>query len=426
MSVNQFALLKSRRFAPLFITQFLGAFNDNVFKNALVMLITYRIANDLGHNAQILVTLAAGLFILPFFLFSAMAGQVADKYERSHLIRIIKLAEIIIMLLASAGLYFQSTFFLMLVLFLLGIQAAFFGPIKYAILPDLLQKTELIAGNGLIEAGTFLSILIGTIVGGLLILLPWGNHLVSVAICVLSLLGFVSSLFIPKTDIKNLSMVLRYNFLSETVRVINYSREHRTIFRCIFGISWFWLVGSIFLAELPVFAKDILHANEHVVTFFMATFSIGIGIGSLLCNRLSNGHINMTYVRLGAVGISIFILDLYFAASQVSKSPVNNLIGLTEFLHTFGGWRITFDLILIAVNGGLFTVPLYAMLQIHSEPSHRARVIASNNVINALFMVIAAITTIIMLNAGFRVTDIFLVTAILNSLVAIYIYKLRS
>lgn len=425
MSVNQFSLLKSRRFAPLFITQFLGAFNDNVYKNALVMLITYQIASDLGRNSQILVTLAAGLFILPFFLFSATAGQLADKYERSRLISIIKLAEIIIMLLASVGLFFHSTYMLMAVLFFLGVQAAFFGPVKYAILPDLLQENELIAGNGLIEAGTFLSILIGTIIGGVLIMLLWGNHLVSVAICVVSVLGFISSLFIPNTNIKNLSMVLRYNFLYETVRVINYSREHRTIFRCIFGISWFWLVGSIFLAELPVFAKDILHTNEHVVTFFMATFSIGIGIGSLLCNRISNGQINLAYVRLGAIGISIFILDLYFATSHVSIFPAGNLMSLTEFLHTFAGWRITVDLILIATSGGLYTVPLYAMLQIRSEVSHRARVIASNNVINALFMVIAAIGTIVMLKAGFTVTDIFLVTAILNSLVAIYIYKLR-
>lgn len=425
MSVNQLSLLKSRRFAPLFITQFLGAFNDNVYKNALVMLITYRIANDIGRNSQILVTLAAGLFILPFFLFSATAGQLADKYERSRLVSIIKLAEIIIMLLASVGLYYQHTYTLMLVLFLLGVQAAFFGPIKYAILPDLLEEKELIAGNGLIEAGTFLSILIGTIVGGVLILLPWGNHLVSLAVCVVSVLGFIASLFVPNTNIKNLSIVLRYNFLYETVRVINYSRVHPTIFRCIFGISWFWLMGAIFLSELPVFAKDILYANEHVVTFFMATFSIGIGIGSLLCNQLANGQINLTYVRLGAIGMSVFILDLYFAASPFAKLPANNLMSLTAFLQTFAGWRITLDLILIAINGGLFTVPLYAMLQIHSEASHRARVIASNNVINALFMVIAAVATITMLKLGLTVTDIFLVAAIFNGLVAIYIYKLR-
>lgn len=426
MSINQIDLLKTRRFVPLFITQFLGAFNDNVYKNALVMLITYRIATEAGYNPQILVTLAAGLFILPFFLFSATAGQMADKFEKSRMISIIKFAEIILMLFASAGFYYNSTHALMTVLFLLGIQASFLGPVKYAILPDVLQEKELIAGNGLMEAGTFVSILIGTIIGGVLILLPSGTFLISVAMLLISVLGFISSLFIPDTGISNLNIALRYNFLYETVRVINYSRERRDIFLCILGISWFWLVGSVFLAEFPVLAKDILYANEHVVTFFLATFSIGIAIGSLLCNRISKGNINVRYVKIGAIGMTIFILDVYFAASRFSKFAPTQLITLSDFLHTFSGWRITLDLIFIAICGGLYTVPLYAMLQIRSEASHRARVIASNNVINALFMVLAAIGTILMLKMGYTVIHVFLIIAILNVLMVIFICNLRS
>lgn len=426
MSINQFNLLKTHRFVPLFITQFLGAFNDNIYKNALVMLITYRIASEAGRNSQIMVTLAAGLFILPFFLFSATAGQVADKFEKSRMISIIKFVEIILMIFASLGFYFQNTRILMIVLFLLGIQATFLGPVKYAILPDVLREEEILAGNGLMEAGTFLAILIGTIMGGVLILLPMGNYLISCAICLVSIFGFISSIFIPNTRIENLSIVLRYNFLYETVRVINYSRKHRDIFFCILGISWFWLVGSVFLSEFPVLAKDILYANEHVVTFFMATFSIGIAIGSLLCNRISKGSINATYVQSGAIGMTVFILDLYFAASHFGKLTPAHLMTLNEFLHTFNGWRISLDLIFIAICGGLYTVPLYAMLQTRSEFSHRARVIASNNVINALFMVFAAIATIIMLKMGYTVIHVFLMIAILNALVAFLIWKVRQ
>lgn len=422
MSVKQLDILTSPRFFPLFITQFFGAFNDNVFKNALVMLVTYRIASQTGQNAQILVTLAAGVFILPFFLFSATAGQLADKFEKSRLISVIKFAEVILMLLASVGFYSQSVLILMTVLFFLGAQAAFFGPVKYAILPNLLQEEELIAGNGLIEAGTFLSILLGTIVGGVLILLPAGDYIISAAICLVSLAGFVSSLFVKNTGVKNLNIDVRYNFILETIRVIKYSRTHRDIFLCILGISWFWLVGATFLAEIPVFAKDILHANEHVVTFFIATFSIGIAIGSLLCNRLSKGQVEATYVPLGALGITLFTLDLYFASSHVI--PMSHLITLSTFLQSLSGWRITIDLMCIAICGGIYTVPLYALLQIRSEPSHRARVIASNNVINALFMVIAAMSTLFMLEIGYTVIQVFLVIALLNAVVAVYISQL--
>jgi acyl-[acyl-carrier-protein]-phospholipid O-acyltransferase/long-chain-fatty-acid--[acyl-carrier-protein] ligase len=421
---SQFDLLVTRRFLPLFITQFLGAFNDNTFKNALVILITYRISQAAGLNAQVLVTLAAGIFILPFFLFSATAGQLADKYEKSRLIGIIKFAEILLMLLAAAGFYTQSVTLLMGVLFLLGMQATFFGPVKYAILPNQLREDELIAGNGLIEAGTFLSILLGTILGGVLILLPGGEVFISATVCLLAVVGFIVSLYIPNTQVRNLSLKVSYNFIAETFRVIQYSKERWDIYLAILGISWFWLVGAVFLAEFPVFTRDTLHANENVVTYLIALFSIGIAIGSMLCNRLLKGKVHATYVPLGALGITIFTIDLYFAANHASHLYHAQLITPWQFLQTTNGWHISFDLLLTAICGGIYTVPLYAMLQARSEPSHRARVIASNNVMNALFMVIAAVATLIMLNLGFSVNQVFLIVAILNGVVAIYSCRL--
>lgn len=424
MDAGQFALLKTRRFLPLFITQFLGAFNDNVFKNALAILITYRIAQQAGLNAQILVALATAIFILPFFLFSATAGQLADKYEKASLIKIIKFAEIILALCAAGGFYLQSVNLLLFVLFLLGLQATFFGPIKYAILPQQLFAHELIAGNGLIEAGTFIAILLGTILGGILILLPAGEAIISAIIFLLALSGFLSSLAVPKTHTQNLNLVVHYNFIAETFNLLRYVRSQRDIYLAILGISWFWLVGAIFLSEFPVFTKDILHANEHVVTLFFALFSIGIAVGSLLCNTLLKGEIHTTYVPFAALGMTVFIVDLYFAAHAANQVYTATFLLPRELLSTFNGWRIVIDLLLIAICGGIYTVPLYALLQHQSEETHRARVIASNNIMNALFMVIAALVTMLLLALNFSVNQVFLIVAIANGLVAIYICKL--
>lgn len=424
MKNNQLSLLGTRRFLPLFATQFLGAFNDNVFKNALVILITYRLANLTHVNPQILVTLAAGIFILPFFLFSATAGQLADKYEKSKLIRIIKFFEIVIMVLAGVGFHFQSVNLLMFLLFALGMQATFFGPLKYAILPEQLYDSELIAGNGLIEAGTFVSILLGTILGGIFILIPQGVYVISAIIFLLALGGWLSSLFIPNTHQHDAKLHVNYNFITETYKLMVYSKERADIFLCVLGISWFWLIGAVFLAEFPVFGKDILHANEHVVTYFFTLFSVGLALGSLLCNRLLNGKVKATYVPLASIGITVFVIDLYFAANRLFSLPATELMSLTQFLTLPTGWRISFDLIMMAVCSGLYTVPLYALLQVLSDKQHRARVIASNNVMNALFMVLAAIVSMLMLKAGFTVTEVFLSIAIANAFVALYICKL--
>lgn len=423
--MTQLALLQARRFLPLFMAQFLGAFNDNIFKNALIILITYRLTTLAGLNAQILVTLAAGIFILPFFLFSATAGQLADKYEKSHLISIIKFIEIILMGLAALGFYLQNVSLLLFILFALGAQAAFFGPLKYAILPDHLPENELIAGNGLIEAGTFLAILLGTILGGLLILHSQGESIVSGIVVVIAIGGWMTSLFIPKSRSDHPTLTVHYNIVKETFQLIQYAKKRQDIYLSILGISWFWLIGATFLSEFPVFAKDILYANENVVTLFITLFSIGMAIGSLFCNKLLKGKVHATYVPLAALGMTIFMIDLYFAATHVHHAAsLSELLGVGQFLQTFNGYRIAMDLLLLSVCGGIYTVPLYAILQQRSEKQHRARVIASNNIMNALFMVFSAVITMTLLKLGLTVAHVFLIIAVSNFAVAIYICKL--
>jgi acyl-[acyl-carrier-protein]-phospholipid O-acyltransferase/long-chain-fatty-acid--[acyl-carrier-protein] ligase len=425
MMTSQINLLKTSRFLPLFITQFLGAFNDNVFKNALAILITYRLASLADMNAQILVTLAAGIFILPFFLFSATAGQLADKYEKSFLISIIKLIEIMLMIIAAIGFYLQNINLLLFVLFSLGVHSTFFGPIKYAILPEHLHSDELIAGNGLIEAGTFIAILLGTIIGGVFILPTYGEYMISSLALAIAISGFISSRFIPKTHRYQPNLSINYNIMQETFKLIQYAKSQKEIFRCIFSISWFWLIGAVFLAEFPVFAKDSLHANEHVVTLFLALFSIGLGIGSVACNKLLKGKVHLIYVPASALGMTIFTIDLYFAASNMPTALTTDLLSPSQLLSTFAGARVTLDLLLMAICGGLYTVPLYATMQHLSEKSHRARIIASNNIFNALFMVMAAIGTLAMLKMGLSINHVFLTVGIGNGMMTLYLYAQR-
>lgn len=423
MKNKELTLLGARRFLPLFVTQFLGAFNDNVFKNALVILITYRLADQSGLNSQMLVTLAGGIFILPFFLFSVTAGQLADKYEKSSLIRIIKLIEIGLMVVAGIGFYLHSVSLLIIVLFALGMHSTFFGPLKYAILPEQLQENELIAGNGLIEAGTFISILLGTILGGALILTAQGEYIISALMIVIASAGWYASRFIKKTKAANPNIKLSYNIPKQTYKLLRYSARHRDIFLCILGISWFWLFGGTILVQLPVFAKQTLGADQNVITYFLTLFSIGLAIGSILCNKLLKGKVHATYVPLGVIGMTIFTIDLFFASKHAHLIQ-GQLIGLTHFLSSLNGVRISADLLLIAICGGIYTVPLYAIMQNLSAKSHRARVIASNNVMNAVFMVAASLITMLLLKLHFTVTGVFLVLAILNTMVAIYICKL--
>ena len=425
MGKSQFRLLARRRFLPLFVTQFLGAFNDNLFKNALVILILYRLAAESGTDGQILVTIAAGIFILPFFLFSATAGQLADKLEKARLIRLTKIAEVVIMGLAVAGFQLGDPMVLLVVLFLMGTQSTFFGPLKYAILPDHLAADDLIGGNALIEAGTFLAILIGTILGGVLILRANGIVVVSTAVVALAVSGWIASTFIPQAPPPAPNLAIDRNIIGATWRLVGAATAFRDIRLAILGISWFWLVGATFLAQFPNFAKGVIGGDQYVVTLFLASFSVGIGVGSLLCNWLLRGAVSARYVPFAALGMTVFIADLYLASRNMVPAP-GALKGVAAFIAEPAGWRVLGDLLAIAVCGGIYIVPLYAILQSRSARTERSRAIAANNVLNALFMVLGAIAAILMLKGGLSVPMVFLVTGILNGGVALVVHRSRK
>ncbi len=424
MSENFMNLLNTRRFLPLFITQFLSAFNDNTFKNALVILITYKIGLASNIEEQLLVTLAAGLFILPFFLFSATAGQLADKYNKTRLIRIVKFFEIVFMGLAVVGFHLNSVTLLMMTLLLMGLHSTFFGPLKYAILPEHLAKNELIGANSLVEAGTFIAILLGTILGGILIITHAGTIVVSVLVLLVAISGWCSSLYIPRTQPTVPDLKINYNFIAETWRIIKNTRQHRDIFLAILGISWFWLIGYIFLAQFPNLTKNIVGADSLVITLFLTLFTVGIAIGSLACSKLLQGEITAKYVPISISAMTIFMIDLYFACRSIPTPVSGHLIGIGHFLLSLSSWRIMLDMLLISILGGLFVVPLYTLLQIKAPPEERARVIACNNVINSFFMVASAIISMLLLALHVTVPQIFLMLGLLNFIVACYICKL--
>lgn len=418
------ALLRRRRFLAYFCTQFLGAFNDNVYKNALVGLLTYQIVS-LGvsqEGSQQLINFSAGLFILPFFLLSATAGQIAEKYEKSRLIRRIKLFEIAIMLLGSVAMVMRELNLLFVVLFLMGIQSSLFGPIKYSILPQHLSQSELMGGNALVEAGTFLAILLGIIVGGLLVNKPdTGDLWVSGLVITLAALGYFSSRKIPLAPATAPEITVNWNFVTETWRIIDYVRGNRTVFLSIMGISWFWFFGSFFIAQLPAYGKEYLHGDQSVVTLLMAMFTVGIAAGSMLCSKLSGRSVEIGLVPLGAIGMTIFAFDLAFATPSI---PGDALMGARAFVSQSGAWRVLFDLAGIAIFGGLFIVPLYSLVQTRSERSHLSRTIAAINIVNALFMVLSAVVAIALLSAGLEIPQLFLVVSLMNIAVAVFIFTL--
>jgi len=422
-SQNQFSLLGQRRFGPFFVTQFLGAFNDNVFRNALIILIAFHPSAAKLADTDVLINLSAGLLILPFFLFSATFGQFADKYEKSWLIRQVKLLEVLIMLAAAAAFWTGNMVLLIGLLFMTGVQSTLFGPIKYSILPQQLAPEELVGGNGLVETGTFLAILLGTMLGGILIGLEHGGHWVAGAVIIIAMLGYFGSLGIPKIPPVEPELRINWNPITETWRNLRFIGQNRTVFLSILGISWFWFYGAIYLAQLPNYTLLTLGGNEQVVTLLLTLFSLGIGAGSLLCERLSGHKVEIGLVPFGSIGLTLFSLDLYFAAPHADFQ--GELLGAWQFLQTLGSWRIVADVLLLGLFGGFFIVPLYAMVQQRSEPNHRSRVIAGNNIFNALLMVCSSILAIVLLGpAGFSIPQLFLLVSLLNALVAIYIYTL--
>ncbi len=421
-TTSQYRLLKKRRFLPFFITQFLGALNDNVFKNAISILVVYQAVAWSHLSPQVLVPIFSALFILPFFLFSATAGQIADRYEKAKLIRIIKFAEILIMLLAAIGFIRHDLYFLMFVLFLTGIQAAFFGPLKYSIVPQHLRETELVGGNGLIEMGTFVAILVGTLLGGTLVNLPkQGVLYVSLFLFAVAIFGWLTSFKIPRAKAGDPDLKINWNPVSQTKKTINYARKNRTVFLSILGNSWFWFFGVMIVIQIPEYCKIILGGNAHVVTILLAAFSVGIGLGSLLCERLSRNKIEIGLVPFGAIGITVLLIDMYFAHPH---PHVGELIGISGFFQSWDNIRIIFDAVILGMFGGFYIVPLYALIQQRSEPAHRSRIIAANNIINALWMSLASLYCIFILKIGFSIPQLFLITGILNALVAFYIFTL--
>lgn len=418
---SQFGLMKTRRFAPFFWTQFLGAFNDNVFKNALIILIAFQAAKTVSLDSNILINIAAGLFILPFFLFSATAGQISDKYEKSMLIRRIKLMEIAIMGAAAAAFYLDSIWLLLALLFMMGAQSTFFGPVKYSIIPQHLKRGELVGGNAMVGMGTFLSILLGTIAGGVLIQMEIGRIWVGATICVVAILGWLVSRNIPEAPSLVGDLALNFNPFSQTLKTIAYARHVHSVFLSILGVSWFWFLGSAYLTQIPNFTKYILRGNEAVVTLLLTMFSIGIGVGSLLCERLSGKKVELGLVPLGSIGLSVFGLDLFLA---YTPPETDVLMTIGQFVTTDGSLRVLVDLVLIGVFGGLYIVPLNAFIQMRTDLAYRARVIAANNILNAMFMVVSTIAGVVLLGIlKLSILQFFLIIAIANALVALYIYS---
>jgi len=419
---SQFALLKTRRFAPFFVTQFLGAFNDNLYKNALVVLLTFHAASWTTLAPEVLTNLAAGIFIVPYFFFSATAGQLADKYDKAKLARLVKVLEMLIMGVAALGFFMQSLAVLLGALFLLGLHSTLFGPVKYAILPQHLREDELVGGNALVETGTFVAILVGTLAGGLLAGVAGHPSWVAFAGLLVAATGFLASLGIPAAPSPVPGLVVNLNPVSETWRNIGFARQNRTVFLSILGISWFWLYGALFLAQFPVYAKNVLGGNETSVTLLLATFTVGIGLGSMLCEKLSGQHVEIGLVPFGSIGLTLFGLDLVFAspASLPAGAPLT-IVGLLGLHET---WRVLFDLFALGLFGGFFIVPLYVLIQLRSAPEQRARIIAANNILNALFMVVGALVAAGMLSNGLTIPLLFGVAALCNALVALYIYTL--
>ncbi len=419
-SAGQFELLTQKRFLPFFITQFFGAFNDNVFKNSLIILIAFQGGEYIETSADILINIAAALFILPFFLFSATAGQWIDKYEKSKSIRFIKLLEVVIMSLAAFAFVQGYIVMLIALLFLMGTQSTFFGPAKYSYIPQHLKVTELIEGNAWVQAGTFAAILIGTIVGGVLIAQEQGRNYVAYAILTFAVAGYLSSRHIPVTPSLNENLKINWNVFSETYRNFKFLKSNRVVFLSILGVSWFWFLGATYLVQLPNYTKTTLGGNEQVVTFLLTLFTLGIGTGSLLCNWLSGKKVEIGLVPFGSIGLTLFGIDLYFSQPDILPSVT---LGLSDFLSA-GHRRLIIDVLLIGFFGGLYIVPLMALVQQRSNPEHMSRVIAGNNIINAFLMVLSAIVAIVVLTSGYTIAQLFLLVAILNVLVSIYIYSL--
>ena len=419
---NQFSLLRERRFAPFFSTQFLGAFNDNVFRNGLVILITFQGTQIAGMNASELANVAGALFILPYFLFSATAGQLADKYEKSRLFRAIKLLEVALMLLAGFSFVAEQYELLLVVLFLMGCQSTLFGPVKYAYLPQQLETHELIGGNALVESGTYMAIILGLLFGGIAAGVDDGGRtILAGSLVAFALAGYLASRRIPPGSAADPGLEIDWNLAAVSWRIVGYARERKSVFLAILGISWFWFYGSVVTLQVPAYTLVILNGTEEITTILLVAFAVGVGIGALLCERMSGGKIELGLVPFGAIGLTVFAIDLYFAAPLPNPTAVTTV---AEFVSRPGSLRILIDLALLGAFGGFYSVPLYALVQRRANRQQLSRIIAANNIINAFFMVLASVMAITVLASGYTIPQLYILLAILNAAVAAYIFSL--
>jgi 1-acyl-sn-glycerol-3-phosphate acyltransferase len=418
---GQFALLGQRRFAPFFWTQFLGAANDNLFKFAFTVLVTYQL--QVAWLPPTLAGLVIGaLFILPFLLFSATSGQLADKHDKKTLIVFVKRLEVLIMALAAFAFFTTNIVLLLACTFLMGLHSTLFGPVKFAYLPHHLGERELTGGNGMVEMGTFVAILLGNLAGGLIIAVPEiGAHHVGFSCVALAVLGRVTAQYVPATPATDPGLKINWNPFTETWRNLKLAHGNTVVFRSVLGISWMWFFGAVFLSQFPSFAKEVLHGNEQVASLLLIVFSVGIGTGSLLCEVLSRRHVEIGLVPLGAIGMSVFAIDLYFASRGL---PPASGLTLSAFVSQPAHWRVMADLALLSLFAGLYSVPMYALIQLRSAPTHRARIIAANNILNALFMIVSSIAVGLLLHFGATIPQVFLIVGIANAIVAGYIFLL--
>ena len=422
---SQFALFFKKRFTAMFITQFMGAFNDNLFKQALLLVLTYSVASQMGMKISTLNNLAAMLFILPYFLFSALAGQLADKYEKSKLTVNIKILEIVIMVIAVFGFFMQLYWLLFVALFLLGTQSTFFGPIKYAYLPQVMHEDELVGANGLFQMGTSLSILLGMIVAGVLTQLPNAYVWICTTVMLVAILGLMGAKNIPHTPATQPNLTVNWNIITTSWQTIQFLYGFPLLFFIILGNSWFWFYGATFLTQVPEFSKTILHGNEVVVIFMLGLFSIGVSIGSLLCKQFTKNQVSLKLLPFGIAGLSVFAIDLFLSLRGIDNIQLSaeNLLGISELLAVDGSVRVFMDLFFLGFSGGIYIVPLYAYMQAYAPKSHRARVIGANNIFNAIFMVTSAIVAIIALSElSLSLPQLFLITGVLNLIFGGFLY----
>ncbi|SMC23668.1 hypothetical protein SAMN02745857_01659 [Andreprevotia lacus DSM 23236] len=417
---NQFDLFTTRRFLPLFITQFFGAFNDNLLKNAVVVLINFHGMRMLGLSPELMIQLAAGLFILPFFLFSATSGQLCEKYDKAVVARLVKVLEIGIMLIASLGFWLNNGVILMSTIFLMGIHSTLFGPLKFSVLPQYLQPQELVGGNGMIEMGTFVSIIIGQIAGTLLVKADPTHITIVTALLLCAIVGYLSSRQMPPAPSAVPDLKVDWNFASQTWGMIAQASQSRPVWLSLLGISWFWFLGAIYLSKLPTYASDVLHGDETVYTLLMTLFSLGVGLGSMFCERLSGRKVELGLVPFGSIGLCLFGIDLYFATPAFSATELT----WYSFAQQAAHWRLMVDFLLIGVFGGFYIVPLYALMQSRAPADFRSRAIAANNIMNSLFMVGSAIFAATLAHFKVSIPHVLLIAALLNLVVAAYIYTL--